>query len=192
MDDNMADTPNPPNPVAGGSGIGRNNVVQQQNILIDLAAQNTSAQMAQQILANNNFMLKQEVVKIPEFFSEKGKDTVNAQEFISRIDKCQVSNDWSDTTTFANFCLCVRGKAEDWLSSTVHHLELTAAQKMWTRNWQLFKREFNATSDDKLIVDGLANLAHRPGENPCKFFSRQEKLFNVLHENYSSFRVKPE
>jgi hypothetical protein len=41
-------------------------------------------------------------------------------------------------------------------------------------------------------VDGLANLAHRQGENPRKFFSRLEKLFNVLHENYASYRIKPE
>jgi hypothetical protein len=65
-------------PPAGGSGTGH--IVQQQNAIIDLAAQNTAAQLAQQILANTNVTLKQEVVKTPEFFSEKGKDTVNAQE----------------------------------------------------------------------------------------------------------------
>ncbi len=88
-------------PVAGGSGTGR--VIQQQNIVIDPAAQNAAAQLAQQILANTNVTLKQEIVKIPEFFGKKGKDTVTAQEFISRIDECQISNDWNDTTTFANF-----------------------------------------------------------------------------------------
>jgi hypothetical protein len=41
-------------------------------------------------------------------------------------------------------------------------------------------------------VDGLANLAHRPGENPRKFFSCLEKIFNALKENYASQRVKPE
>jgi hypothetical protein len=47
-------------------------------------------------------------------------------------------------------------------------------------------------SNDKLIVDGLANLAHRPGENPRKFLSKLEKLFNILHENYAFYGVKPE
>jgi len=74
----------------------------------------------------------------------------------------------------------------------VRHLKLTVAQKTWTRIWSLFKKEFATTSDDKLIVDGLANLAHRHGENPQKFFSRLEKLFNVLHENYASYRIKPD
>jgi hypothetical protein len=71
-------------------------------------------------------------------------------------------------------------------------LELRPAQKTWTRIRPLFKREFAATSNDKLIIDRLANLAHRPGENPRQFFSRLEKLFNVLHENYASYFVKPE
>ncbi len=34
-------------------------------------------------------------------------------------------------------------------------------QKTWTRIRPLFKREFPTISDDKLIVDSLANLAHR-------------------------------
>jgi hypothetical protein len=152
-----------PNPVAGGSGTGNNaNVAQnnapvQQNVVVNLAAQQAAAQLAQQILANTNVTLKQKIVKIPEFFGEKGKDTVTAQEFVTRIDECQVSNDWNDTTTFASFHLCLRGEADEWLSSTVRHLKLTAAQKTWTRIRPLFKKEFATTSDDKLIMDGLAN-----------------------------------
>jgi len=38
----------------------------------------------------------------------------------------------------------------------------------------------------------LAYLAHKQGEKPRKFFSRLEKLFNVLHENYASYRIKPD
>ena len=186
----MADQPQP---VAGGSGLNQpqNQIQQNQNVVIDPAAQGAAAQLARQILANTNVTLKQEVFKIPEFFGEKTKDTVTAQEFILRIDECQISNDWNDTTTFANFRLCLRGEAEEWLSSTVRHLKLTAAQKTWTRIRPLFKREFATTTDDKLIVDGLANLAHRQGENPRKFFSRLEKLCNVLHENFASYRIKP-
>ncbi len=45
------------NPQPGGSGLGCNNVAQQ----------NAAAQLGQQILANTNVTLKQEVIKIPEF-----------------------------------------------------------------------------------------------------------------------------
>jgi hypothetical protein len=136
--------------------------------------------------------LKQELVKIPDFWGEKAKDTVTATQFMARIDECQVANEWNDTTTYANFSLSLRGEADEWIASKVRLLELTAAQRTWTRIRPLFKKEFAACSDDKLIIDGLANLAHRPGENPRKFMSRLEKLFNTLHENYASYRIKPE
>jgi hypothetical protein len=178
-------------PAAGGSGVGRN-VPTNQNVVIDQAAQNTAAQMAQQILANTNVTLKQELVKIPDFWGEKSKDTVTATQFMARIDECQVANDWNDTTKYANFSLCLRGEADEWLAYTVRLQNLTAAQRTWTRIRPLFKREFAAVSDDKLIVDGLANLAHRQGENPRKFMARLEKLFTTLHENYVSYHVKPE
>jgi len=108
---------------------------------------------------------------------------------MARIDECQVANDWNDTTTYANFSLCLKGEVDEWLACTVRLHEFTAAQRTWTRIRPLFKKEFAAV---KLIVDGLANLAHKPGENPRKFMSRLEKLFNTLHENYASYRVKPD
>jgi len=97
------------NPQPGCSGTGRNMPVANQNIIIDANAQAAAAQMAQQILANTNATLKQELVKIPDFWGEKGKDTVTATQFMARIDKCQVANDWNDTMTYANFSLCLRG-----------------------------------------------------------------------------------
>jgi hypothetical protein len=63
-------------PQPGGSGTGRTVPVANQNIVIDANAQAAAAQMAQQILANTNVTLKQELVKIPDFWEEKGKDTV--------------------------------------------------------------------------------------------------------------------
>jgi hypothetical protein len=93
---------------------------------------------------------------------------------------------------FANFSLCLHGEADEWLSSTCRLLQLTAAQETWTRIRSLFKKEFAALSDDKLIVDALANLSHRPGENPKHIMSRLEKLFNVLHENFALYGVKPD
>jgi hypothetical protein len=153
----------------GGSGTGRTVANTQQNVVIDANAQVAAAQMAQQILANTNITLKQELVKTPDFWGEKGKDTITATQFMARIDECHVANDWNDTTTYVNFSLCLRGEADEWLASKVRLLELTAAQRTWTRVCPLFKREFAACSDDKLIIDGLANLAHKPGENPRKF-----------------------
>ncbi len=54
-------------PQPGGSGTGLTVPAQAQNIVIDANAQATAAQMAQQILANTNVTLKQELVKIPDY-----------------------------------------------------------------------------------------------------------------------------
>ncbi len=56
----------------------------------------------------------------------------------------------------------------------------------------MFKAEFAAFSDDKLIIDGLTKLTHRLNKNPRMFFSRLEELVFVLKENYASYRVKPD
>jgi hypothetical protein len=63
---------------------------------------------------------------------------------------------------------------------------------MWTRIRLIFKQEFAAFLDDKLIINGLAKLSHRLNENPRMFFSRLEELVCVLKENYASYRVKPD
>jgi hypothetical protein len=47
-------------------------------------------------------------------------------------------------------------------------------------------------SDDKLIIDDLIRLSHRPNENPRMFFSCLDELIFVLKENYASYQVKPE
>jgi hypothetical protein len=74
-------------PTPGGSGTGRTVAPQAQNVVIDANAQAAAAQMAQQILANTNVTLKQELVKIPDFWGEKGKDTV------------RLRNSWQECTS---------------------------------------------------------------------------------------------
>jgi hypothetical protein len=89
------------NAQAGGSGAGRNVLVNNQNVVIDANAQNAAAQMVQQILANTNVTLKQELVKILDLWGEKAKDTITATQFMARINECQVANNWNNTTTYA-------------------------------------------------------------------------------------------
>jgi hypothetical protein len=184
----MADNGNG-NPVTGGSGLNQQNVQQQQPVIQE---NNDSAQLARQIQANTNVTMKTEVVKLPDFYGEPGKDTIITLEFMARIDECQVTNAWNDITMFSYFRLVLRGQADKWLISIIRHLQLTAAQKTWTRIRPVFKSEFAAFSDDKLIIDGLAKLAHRPNKNPRMFFSHLEELIYVLKENYASYQVKPE
>jgi hypothetical protein len=55
------------------------------------------------IWPTRNVMLKTEVVKLLDFYGQPDKDTISAMEFMARIDECQVTNKWNDTTTFSNF-----------------------------------------------------------------------------------------
>jgi hypothetical protein len=174
------------NPVAGGSGLNQQNV---QNVQPPIQGNKEVANLARQIQANTNVTMKTEVVKLPDFYGDPSKDTIMALEFMARIDECQITNNWNDVTTFSYFRLALCGQADKWLSSVVRHLQLTLAQKTWTRIRPSFKTEFAAFSDDKLIIDGLANLSHRHGENPRMFFTRLEELIYVLKENYASYRV---
>jgi len=52
------------------------------------------------------------------------------------------------------------GEADEWLAYTCRLLDLMPAQKTWTHIRPLFQKEFAPFSDDKLIVDSLASLAH--------------------------------
>jgi hypothetical protein len=63
----------------GGSGAGRTVTNTQQNVVINANAQAAAAQLAQQILANTNVTLKQELVKIPNFWGEKGKESTSVK-----------------------------------------------------------------------------------------------------------------
>jgi hypothetical protein len=174
----------PPNPVAGGSGLNQQNLCQNQPIV---PGNDDAANLARQIQANTNVTMKTEVVKLPDFYGDPAKDTITALEFMARIDDCQVTNEWNDMTTFSYFWLALCGQADKWLSSVILHLQLTPEQKTWTRIRPSFKTEFAAFSDDKLIIDGLAKLLHRPNKNPQMFFSCLEELIHVLKENYASF-----
>ena len=51
---------------------------------------------------------------------------------------------------------------------------------------RLFKKELAAFSNDKFIMDGLANLAHRPGENLRKFMALSLTLSSDLRKANST------
>jgi hypothetical protein len=54
--------------------------------------------LGQHILNNTNVMLKPEIIKIPEFYWQVGKDTITAINFIARVNKCATSNGWNNIT----------------------------------------------------------------------------------------------
>jgi len=69
-----------PPPVPGGSGLNRQQPRQNQPAV---QGNNDAAQLARQIQANTNVTMKTEVVKLPDFYGEPGKDTITALEFMA-------------------------------------------------------------------------------------------------------------
>jgi len=139
--------------------LNQQQVNQQQPII---PGNDDAANLARQIQANTNITMKTEVMILPDFYGDLPKDTIMALKFMAHIDDCQVTNEWNEIITFSYFRLALRRQADKWLSSVVLQLQLTPAQKTWTRIRPSFKTEFAAFSDDKLIIDSLANLTALP------------------------------
>jgi hypothetical protein len=68
--------------------------------------------------ANGNMDLKIQQTKLPEFWGQKEKDSILANEFVKRVDKMMSANNWSDKVAFDNFRLALKGEANTWLDSS--------------------------------------------------------------------------
>jgi len=179
-----------PNPAVVEGGSGTNWVNQQQNVINNQAAQKCCGTTRSTNSSEHHHHSQAGNCQKSGLLGRKRQGhshcpTIHLQD--QRVSGLQ----WLERYAYiSNFSLCLRGEADEWLSSTCRLLQLMAAQKTWTRIRPLFKNKFATLSDDKLIVDSLANLAHRPRENPRKFLSRLEKLFNVLHKNFLSGKTR--
>jgi len=117
------------NPSPWTSHRGGGNVNPQvQNIPVDQNQQNTASQLTQQILNNTNVTLKQENITILEFYGQKGKATITAMDFITRVDECATSNNWNNITPFSNFHLYLCGSTVKWHMAAVRQMHLSPEQ----------------------------------------------------------------
>jgi hypothetical protein len=97
--------------------------------------QDQEGQVVQNVPAGTQSTLafRVEQSKIPDFWGQKAKDTVTAIVFIRMIDDLARSNNWNDTTTYANVANTLKGFARDWLFATADMLDWTEAQLTWTK-----------------------------------------------------------
>jgi hypothetical protein len=72
--------------------------------------------------AQTTLVFKVEQSKVPEFWGQKVKDTVSAFVFIRKINNLARTNNWNDTTSYANVANALEGFARDWLFATVEML----------------------------------------------------------------------
>jgi hypothetical protein len=118
--------------------------------------------------------------KIPEFYGQKGKDNITAIVFIRKIDDLAQTNRWNDTTTYANMANTLKGFAHDWLFATVKTLDGTADQLTWTNLKPRFQRQFATQTDEKMIIEGLSNLAMKPYKFTGELLARITSTMVIL------------
>jgi hypothetical protein len=164
-DDGNQDPPNPP-----------------QNVVVPPAAPGA---------AQTTLAFKVEQSKIPEYFGQKGKDNITAIVFIRKIDDLARTNRWNDTTTYANVANSLKGFARDWLFGKVEMLDWTAAQLTWTNLKPRFQRQFVTQTDEKMIMEGLSNLAMKPGESTGELLARITNTMVIIKDSYASYENKP-
>jgi len=128
--------------------------------------------------------------KVPEFYDQKGKDTISAFDFICQIDDLYQTNTWSDTVTYNNFANVLRGIARKWLFSMVNYLDYGANQLTWT-NWKhRFQKQYAVQTNEKLIIEGLANLIMKLNENTCDLLNLVTNTMVILKESYTNYQNK--
>jgi hypothetical protein len=97
------------------------------------------------------------------------------------------TNNWSDTVTYTNVANTLRGFARDWLFATVKMLDWEGDQLTWTNLKHRFQHQFATQTDDKLIIDGLSNLAMKPNESTGELLAQITNTMVIIKESYAAY-----
>ncbi len=133
--------------------------------------------------------VKVQQTKLPEFWGQKEKDSISANEFVKRVDKMMSANNWTGKVAFDNFGLAFKGETNTWLDAQVLLKKIVGDRECWSIICPFFKEEFATESDDKLILDGLTHMAMQPTENVRSFFGRLNKVNTVILDAYHSYTL---
>jgi hypothetical protein len=133
-----------------------------------------------------SFNLRVEQNKIPEFFSSKSKDTISAADFIRRLEDLAKTNRWSDAQTYYHFANSLRNPAREWLSSVADWDDDEHDQPLWSNFKEIFKNEYAVQTNERLILEGLANLAMKPNETTNELLTRITRMVRVIKESFEN------
>jgi hypothetical protein len=79
--------------------------------------------------------------------------------FIQRIDDLTRTNNWSVMVTYTNVVNTLRGFVRERLFSMVDMLNWAGDQVTWKNIKPRFQLQFATQTNNKLIIEGLSNLA---------------------------------
>jgi hypothetical protein len=137
-----------------------------------------------------NFNLRVEQNKILEFFGAKSKDTISTAGFIRRPEDLAKTNRWMDAQTYHHFANFLRNPAREWLSSIVDWNTDENVRLVWSDFKDLFKQEYAVQTNDKLILEGLSNLAMKPNETTNEVLTRITRTTRVIRESFDDYDAK--
>jgi hypothetical protein len=137
-----------------------------------------------------NFNLRVEQNKILEFFGAKSKDTISAADFICRLEDLAKTNRWTDAQTYHHFANSLRNPAREWLSSIVDWNTDENVRLVWLDFKDLFKQEYAVQTNDKLILEGLSNLAMKSNETTNELLTRITRTTRVIRESFDEYDTK--
>jgi hypothetical protein len=165
-----------------------------QDIQLDLNKDQAGQVVQQNVPAGAQTMLafRVEQSKVPDFWGQKAKDNVTAIVFIRKIDNLARTNNWNDTTAYANVPNPLKGFARDWLFAMAEMLDWSADQLTWTNLKPRFQKQFVTQTDDKLIIDGLPNLAMGLNEMTGELLARITNTMVIIKESYVAYENKIE
>ncbi len=140
--------------------------------------------------AQSTLAFRVEQSKNPDLWGQKAKDTVTAIVFIRKIEDLARTNNWNDTTTYANVDNAFKGFTRDWLLATADMLDWTEAQLTWTNPKPRFQKQFATQTNNKQIIDGLSNLAMGPNQTTGELLARITNLMVIIKESYAAYNNK--
>jgi hypothetical protein len=134
-----------------------------------------------------NFNLRVEQNKIPEFLGTKSKDTISTTVFIRRLEDLANMIRWTDTQTYYHFANALCNPAHEWLSSVVDWDDEEHDQPLWSDFKYIFKQEYAVQTNERLILERLANLAMKPSEMMNELLTRITCTTRVIQESFTEY-----
>jgi hypothetical protein len=110
-----------------------------------------------------------------------------AADFICRLEDLAKMNLWSDAQTYYHFANSLRNPAREWLSSLVDWDDDEHNQPLWSDFKEIFKQEYAVQINERLILEGLANLAMKPNEMTNELLTRVTRMVRVIKESFENY-----
>jgi hypothetical protein len=118
----------------------------------------------------------------------KSKDTISAADFIRILEDLAKTNQWMDAQTYHHFANSLPNPALEWLSSIVNWNTDKNVRLVWSDFKDLFKQEYAVQTNDKLILEGLLNLAMKPNEMTNELLTT--RTTQVIRESFDEYDAK--